>query len=222
MGRQLREVRGILFGGTDTLVHTLVAPDGGHGPVAPVPRAAEALAGVRGAGLPVGVVSATRGGGVQPVGSASEVSRRALMGRLLGPFDTWQSCDHGPRHRCACRAPAPGLVLQGAAEMGVASHSVAVISDMGPDMKAAQAAGAVGILVPSRHTLRAEMAEVPLVAPDLISAVRGVLGMDRSWVPGHSLASERVVTVPLPRLPQVPADPRAGARANGAGVRRES
>lgn len=185
MGQQLREVRAVLFGGDDTLVRAFVAPDGRRGHIAPVPRAAEALAGVRRAGLPVGVVRGMRGGGVQPLRGSSEISRRAQMGRFLGPFDTWQSCDHGPRHRCACRAPAPGLVLQGAAEMGVASHRVAVISDMGPDMKAAQAAGAVGILVPSRHTLRAEMGEVPLVAPDLISAVRAVLGMDRSWVPGH-------------------------------------
>ncbi len=69
--------------------------------------------------------------------------------------------------------------------MGVPSHAVAVISGSGPDMRAAQAAGAVGILVPTARTLRAEMAQVPLLAPDLISAVRGVLGTDRSWVPAH-------------------------------------
>ena len=75
--------------------------------------------------------------------------------------------------------------MQAAQDLGVPSHHVAVISDIGPDMKAAQAAGAVGILVPSARTLRAELDEVPLVAPDLISAVEAVLGIDRSWVPAH-------------------------------------
>lgn len=67
--------------------------------------------------------------------------------------------------------------------MRVPSHSVVLISDLGPDMQAAQAAGAVGILVPSARTLRADIRQAPLVAPDLIGAVRAVLGLDRSWVP---------------------------------------
>jgi D-glycero-D-manno-heptose 1,7-bisphosphate phosphatase len=112
-------------------------------------------------------------------------SVKAQVRDILGPFDAWRSCRHAPRDGCGCRAPGPGLVLQAAQDLGVASHQVAVLSDIGPDMKAAQAAGAVGILVPTARTLRAEVEGVPLVAPDLCSAVRAVLGLDRSWVPEH-------------------------------------
>lgn len=104
---------------------------------------------------------------------------------MLGPFDTWQLCRHPPMERCTCHTPAPRLVLQAAEALGVPSHRLAVISHDGSDMRAAQAAGAVGILVPSARTLRPEIAQVPLVAPDLMSAVRAVLGVDRSWVPDH-------------------------------------
>jgi D-glycero-D-manno-heptose 1,7-bisphosphate phosphatase len=188
MARQLPEVRAVVFGGNVTLARTLTRADGGPGRVVPVHRAAEAVAAVREAGLSVGVLSARRGGGAHPRAHGSDDSIRAKVGEMLGPFDTWQHCGHAPLDRCQCLAPAPRLVLQAAREMGVTGHEVAVISDNGPDMKAAQAAGAVGILVPSPHTLRAETAQVPLVAPDLISAVRGVLGTDRTWIPGHSAA----------------------------------
>lgn len=186
MGRQLRDVRAVLFEGNDTLVRTIGTPDGRPGRVAPAPRAAEAVAAVRAAGLPMGVMSARRRIGEPWHAPAAQESVRAQVGAaMLGPFDTWQLCRHAPAVRCTCRAPAPRLVLQAAEALGVPGHSLAVISADRSDMKAAQAAGAVGILVPSARTLRAEMAQVPLVAPDLISAVRAVLGVDRSWVPDH-------------------------------------
>jgi D-glycero-D-manno-heptose 1,7-bisphosphate phosphatase len=184
MGRQLHEVGAVLFQGNETLVRT-VGRDNGPARVVPVHRAAEAVAAVREAGLPVGVLSARRWRAAHSHAHVADESIRAQVGEIFGPFDTWQHCGHAPLDRCQCRAPAPQLVLQAAQEMGVASHAIAVISDTGPDMKAAQAAGAVGILVPSARTLRAEMAQVPLVAPDLISAVRAVLGTDRSWIPEH-------------------------------------
>lgn len=186
MARQLPGVRAVLFEGKETLAPTLTRPDGGLGRVALVHRAAEAVAAVREAGLPMGVLNARRGSGThsRAGGGGVDESLRAQVGEALGPFDTWQHCGHAPVERCSCRAPAPGLVLRAAHEMGVGSHEMAVISDNGPDMKAAQAAGAVGILVPSARTLRAEMVGVPLVAPDLLSAVGAVLGTERSWISG--------------------------------------
>jgi D-glycero-D-manno-heptose 1,7-bisphosphate phosphatase len=182
MGRQLREVRAVVFEVNDTLVRS--GPRGGRsGGVAPAPLAVEAVAAVRQAGLPVGVVSAAPQVAAPTRAGAEQESLQAQVGDMLGPFDTWRSCGHRLQDGCPCRSPGPQLVLEAARDLGVPSHNVAVISDIVPDMKAAQAAGAVGILVPSARTLRAELDQVPLVAPDLISAVEAVLGLDRSWVP---------------------------------------
>lgn len=183
MGRQLRDVRAVLFEGNHTLVRSVGRSHDAEACVVPAPRAVEAVAAVREAGLPLGVVSARQGSGAMKPAGAPQESVRALVREMFGHFDTWQHCGHAPMDRCSCRTPAPRLVLQAAQEMGVAGHSMAVISDNGPDMQAAQAAGAVGILVPTARTLRAERDQVPLVAPDLMSAVHAVLGLDRSWVP---------------------------------------
>jgi D-glycero-D-manno-heptose 1,7-bisphosphate phosphatase len=188
LARQLPEVRAVMFEGNTTLAHNLTHVDGGPGRVVPVRGAAEAVAEVREAGLPLGVLSALRGTGAHPPAHGVDDSIRAKVGEMLGPFDTWQHCGHAPPARCRCRPPAPRLVLQAAREMGLSGHEMAVISDNAPDMQAAQASGAVGILVPSPRTLRAEMAQVPLVAPDLLSAVRAVLGTDRTWIPAYSVA----------------------------------
>ena len=43
----------------------------------------------------------------------------ARVDALLGTFETWQVCPHGPEDGCACRKPAPGMVLAAAAALGV-------------------------------------------------------------------------------------------------------
>jgi histidinol phosphatase-like enzyme len=187
VGQQLREVRAVLFEVNDTLVRTRGCQGASSSSVAPAPWAAEAVAAVRRAGLPVGLVSTPQRVATRRRAGKDQEWLRARVEGILGPFDTWQSCRHAPRERCPCRAPAPRLVIQAAQDLGLPSHRLAVVSDIGPDMMAAQAAGAVGILVPSARTLRAELDEVPLVAPDLVSAVRAVLGFDRSWVPSAGL-----------------------------------
>ena len=93
---------------------------------------------------------------------------------LLGPFDTWQVCVHGPDDECECRKPKPGLVHAAARDLGVAPTECVVIGDIGADVDAAHAAGARAILVPTDRT-RADEVErarrTALVAPDLVSAV---------------------------------------------------
>jgi histidinol phosphatase-like enzyme len=109
----------------------------------------------------VGVVSNQSGIGRGAI-TAAQVDRvNARVDERLGPFDTWRYCGHAPADACACRMPAPGLVLRAAADLGVLAHEVAVIGDIGTDIRAAQAAGAVGILVPSARTLRAEVRDTP-------------------------------------------------------------
>jgi len=56
--------------------------------------------------------------------------------------------------------------------LGILESEAALIGDIGADVRAAEAAGATGVLVPTPVTLPAEVAEAPLVATDLADAVR--------------------------------------------------
>jgi phosphoglycolate phosphatase-like HAD superfamily hydrolase len=58
-----------------------------------------------------------------------------------------------------------------AAELGVPSSRVAVVGDIGADVGAAHAAGAVALLVPTPVTRVEEIQAAPVVAPDLVRAV---------------------------------------------------
>jgi HAD superfamily hydrolase (TIGR01662 family) len=99
---------------------------------------------------------------------------------LLGPFGSWAVCPHDPADGCDCRKPAPGLVQQAAAELGVDPADCVVIGDIGADTEAAYAAGARTIMVPTPRTQPKETAGVP-VAPSLPAAVQAVL--DGPWPP---------------------------------------
>ncbi|MFD7977936.1 D-glycero-alpha-D-manno-heptose-1,7-bisphosphate 7-phosphatase [Streptomyces sp. NPDC059071] len=140
--------------------------------VFPLPGAEEAVTLLRSLGVPVGVVSNQSGvaRGILTHRQVSDVQRR--VEGLLGPFDVWAVCPHGPDNGCACRKPAPGLVLAACARLGARPSRTVVIGDIGTDMDAALAAGARGVLVPTPVTLPEEIAAAPRTAPDLAAAVR--------------------------------------------------
>ncbi len=146
--------------------------------VRPVPTARPALALLRAAGIPVGVVTNQSGiaRGLLRREQVDAVNRR--VDDLLGPFDVWRLCPHGPDDGCACRKPAPGMVLAAARDLGVAAADVAVVGDIGADVGAALAAGARPVLVPTPVTLPEEVAAAPVVRPDLVAAVRHLLGTE--------------------------------------------
>jgi D-glycero-D-manno-heptose 1,7-bisphosphate phosphatase len=146
--------------------------------VTPVPAARPALALLRAAGIPIGVVTNQSGiaRGLLRRGQVDAVNRR--VDELLGPFDVWQLCPHGPDDGCACRKPAPGMVLAAAERFGVAPEDVAVVGDIGADVGAARAAGARSVLVPTPVTRSEEIADAPVVRPDLVAAVRHLLGTE--------------------------------------------
>ena len=104
----------------------------------------------------------------------ARVNRR--VEELLGPLGPWAVCPHGPDDGCACRKPAPGLVLRAAAELGVEPERCAVVGDIGADVEAARAVGARGVLVPTSQTLPEEVDRAPEVAPDLRAAVDLLIG----------------------------------------------
>lgn len=166
-------LRAVLFDRDGTLVHDVpYATD--PGAVEPVPGARAVLDALRDAGIAVGVVSNQSGiaRGLQTPAQVAAVN--AQVERLVGPFGTVQVCPHGPDDACACRKPAPGLVLRAARELGVAPWECAVVGDIGADVACGLAAGAVPVLVPTPATRADEVAHAmstARVTGDLRSAL---------------------------------------------------
>ena len=169
------QVRAVLFDRDDTLVLDVPRYNGDPELVTPIAGAAEALARLRRSGLPIGVVSNQSGIGRGLVTAEQVQAVNARIDSLLGPMDTWRYCPHAPADACTCRKPAPALIEWAAADLGVAPEQVAVVGDIGSDVDAARAAGAVGILVPSPRTLAEEVARADVVADTLADAVELIL-----------------------------------------------
>ena len=165
-----RRPRAVLFDRDGTLVVD-VPYNGDPDLVVPVPTAAAALARLREAGIPTAVVSNQSGvaRGLLTRGQVDAVNAR--MAELLGDLGPVFVCEHGTADGCACRKPAPGLVVQAAAALGVAPADCAVVGDIGADVGAALAAGARPVLVPTSVTRPEEVAAAPEVAEDLLGAV---------------------------------------------------
>ena len=158
--------------------NTLIVSDGYLGDpekVVLMDGAADAVARARELGFATVVVS-NQSGVARGLITRDQVD--ACMDRLaelLGPFDTVQVCPHGPDDGCTCRKPAPGMVKAACAELDVDPVRCVVIGDIGADVEAAEAAGAVGVMVPTPVTRRAEVAAAAHRADTLPAAVDDVL-----------------------------------------------
>ncbi|GAA4892993.1 HAD-IIIA family hydrolase [Actinomycetospora straminea] len=171
--------RAVLFDRDGTLVVD-VPYNGDPDLVVPVPTAAAALARLRAAGVPVGVVSNQSGVARGLLDPAQVAAVNTRVGELLGPFADWRWCPHGADDGCGCRKPAPGMVLAAAAALGVAPGEVAVVGDIAADVGAADAAGARAVLVPTAATRPEEVDAAGargILADDLLGAV-ALLGFD--------------------------------------------
>jgi histidinol-phosphate phosphatase family protein len=163
-------VRAVLFDRDGTLVED-VPYNGDPDAVRPVEGAAEAVRRLRGTGIRVGVVS-NQSGVARGLLTTDDVEAvNARVDELVGPFDTWQFCPHGPDDACGCRKPGPGLVHAAARALGVRPEECVVVGDIGSDVLAARAAGARGVLVPTPVTRAEEVATAPYVATSLAEAV---------------------------------------------------
>lgn len=165
----------ILLDRDDTLILD-VPYNGDPAQVEPMPGAREALARLRAAGIPTAVVSNQSGIGRGLLTAAQVDAVNAKVEELLGPVGPWLCCPHAPEDGCGCRKPAPGLIRQAAARLGVAPERCVVIGDIGADVEAARAAGARAVLVPTARTRPQEVAAAPLVARDLPTAVALAIG----------------------------------------------
>jgi HAD superfamily hydrolase (TIGR01662 family) len=143
--------------------------------VRPVDGAKEALDRLRARGIRVGVVS-NQSGVARGLITAPQVEAcNARLAELLGPFDVVRYCPHGPDDGCACRKPAPGMVKDACHALAVDPSRCVVVGDIGADVDAAAAAGAVGILVPTPVTRRSEIASAAHPVKTLAAGVDDVL-----------------------------------------------
>jgi D-glycero-D-manno-heptose 1,7-bisphosphate phosphatase len=182
--RRGRRPDAVLFDRDGTLIVD-VPYNGDPALVRPMPGARQALALLRSTGTPVAVVSNQSG---VAHGFITERDVRAVNARaeeLLGPVRAWLFCPHGPGEGCPCRKPAPGLVLRAAELLGVAPERCAVVGDIAADVQAAAAAGARGVLVPTGGERAEHTAHAPEAAPDLLTAVRALIGTDRGRAPAR-------------------------------------
>jgi HAD superfamily hydrolase (TIGR01662 family) len=167
----------VLFDRDGTLVHD-VPYNGDPALVRPVDGARAALAALRARGVRVGLVSNQSGVGRGMLTMQQVEAVNARLAELLGPFDTVQVCPHAPGDGCDCRKPAPGMVKAACAGLDVDPARCVVIGDIGADVEAAAAAGAVGILVPTTVTLPGEVIAADRRAATLTDAVEDVLAGD--------------------------------------------
>jgi len=173
----------VLFDRDGTLVVD-VPYNGDPDCVRPVPGARAALDRLRGAGLPLAVVSNQSGVARGLLTSEQVAAVNARVAELLGPFDAVLVCEHGPEDGCSCRKPRPGLVVEAARRLGVDPSQCVLVGDIGTDVEAGLAAGARPVLVPTAVTRQEEVALAPEVASDLEAAVDLVLAARYAPAPG--------------------------------------
>ncbi|MFD5826488.1 D-glycero-alpha-D-manno-heptose-1,7-bisphosphate 7-phosphatase [Lentzea sp. NPDC060358] len=161
----------VLFDRDGTLIED-VPYNGDPARVTPMPGAREALDTLRARGLRTGVISNQSGIGRGLVTATQVALVNARVEELLGRFGTWQICPHSPEAGCACRKPAPGMVLAACAALNVSPARTVLVGDIGADVEAARAAGAVPVLVPTPVTRADEVERAPRTARDLLSAIR--------------------------------------------------
>lgn len=161
-------LRAVFFDRDGTVVHD-VPYNGDPAKVRLVDGAVEAFTRLRTAGLRTGIVTNQSGIGRGLITAAQADAVTAEVVRRLGGVDVVRTCPHAPDEGCACRKPAPGLVLSAAAALGLAPAEVAVVGDSSTDAGAADAAGARSVLVPGART--PGEGAVHDEAPDLAAAL---------------------------------------------------
>ncbi|MFE4078847.1 HAD-IIIA family hydrolase [Arthrobacter sp. NtRootA1] len=167
-------LKAVLFDRDGTLVVD-VPYNGDPQLVRPMDSARSALDLVRRAGLATGVLSNQSGvaRGLLTLNQVHAVNQR--VDELLGPFDVWEICPHGPADGCDCRKPAPGMILAACSTLGLQPFQVAFVGDIGTDVEAATAAGSQSILVPTHVTRTEEIEAAEMVAENLLAAVELLL-----------------------------------------------
>jgi D-glycero-D-manno-heptose 1,7-bisphosphate phosphatase len=145
----------------------------------PIPGSLEAIARLNHAGWHT-VVATNQSGLARRLFDMSALNAiHAKMHRAVaevgGRIDAVFFCPHGPDDGCSCRKPAPGMVKAACAELDVDPARCVVVGDIGADVEAAAAAGAVGIMIPTPATRESEVAAAEHTVETLAAAVDDVL-----------------------------------------------
>lgn len=116
-----------------------------------LPGACRAIAALTEAGYRVFVVSnqACVGRGISTLGAIEDIHQRmrAHIARAGGKIEAVLWCPHHPNDGCACRKPAPGLLLRARDDYRVDLAHAVFIGDSLCDMQTASAVGIPAILV---------------------------------------------------------------------------
>jgi D-glycero-D-manno-heptose 1,7-bisphosphate phosphatase len=156
--------------------HYLADPDG----VALLPGAADAIARLNRAGLPVVLVTNQSGIGRGYFTEADfqQVQRRleSLLREAGAHLDAVFHCPHPPDAACPCRKPAPGLFLQAADRLAVDLRASFLIGDRPRDVLPGIDLGASGYLIGGRDAEPAGSLPRILRVPSLGAAVERILG----------------------------------------------
>ncbi len=144
--------------------------------------ALEGLRTARTAGVRVSVTTnqSAVGRGIVPSQQVEAVHSRMLREAAEdgGRIDAVFVCPHAPGEGCACRKPAPGLVLEAVEASGIAASETVLVGDAARDLEAARAAGVRFALVRTGKGRATELEladrDVP-VFDDLSDAVRSLV-----------------------------------------------
>ena len=150
-----------------------------------LPGALAALRELARLGWPIVVISnqSAIGRGLTTAKAVEEINARLARkaARAGGRIDAFYFCPHRPDEGCACRKPAPGLLLRAARELEVDLPRSYMIGDALEDVRAALAAGCTPLLVKTGRG-KSMLAKMPEdlrarchVAEDLADAVAWIL-----------------------------------------------
>ena len=118
-----------------------------------LPGVGPAIARLNAAGLKTVVVSNQSGVGrglIEPDAlEAIHHRMRQLLAEDGARLDGIYVCLHRPEEGCACRKPAPGLVVRACEELGVSAKGSWVVGDKATDVELARNVGATGVFVAS-------------------------------------------------------------------------
>lgn len=162
--------------------HYLADPNG----LELIPTVAEGIKMLNDAGIPVIVVTNQSGiarGHFTPerLNEIHDRMRGALAASGAHVDDVFY-CPHMPDAGCACRKPAPGMLLRAMEKHGFDLGRSFVIGDRMMDVELAHAVGAKGVLVPEPgdqyhvdREIEKSASKPDFRAPDFISGVRWIL-----------------------------------------------
>jgi D-glycero-D-manno-heptose 1,7-bisphosphate phosphatase len=141
-----------------------------------LPDVADAIARLNRAHFSVIVVSNQRGvaKGLMTVDALEEIHRRMLaqLATLNARIDAIYYCPHGIDVLCACRKPAPGMLLQAAKDHGIDLPNSWMVGDSDGDLLAGKSAGCRTVRIVG-STANTEVAP-DLVAHSLIEAAQAI------------------------------------------------